>query len=333
MSFNQHTGYQNSSSEAPSSQPQGGRVSNDGQPVSNASNVNSNQYAPFGSRWRRIFTNIESSTMNQGLIPVAHGSAHWDSSMQNSNTHAPTTRQPPTLPSIAATSGILSYQGPSTSYSWNNQNTSVPHSWTQVHIGGETWISSNPVKPLNWLHLPSTPVDDNPNSPWNENSSPAPLNPHRVVASTSSHLAAAGYHPSTFKYGRVSARNQELIDGSAPLGPSNIQSRGPNPLGAVGESGPAYTRYVVSKFGRFTARRQARMSNAQSQEVEPGMNEVSDSVGMDTPSSDDEAELYDCSVNGDRPRVEDEDEEQDEGVDEELVESRGGLTNGLNAEG
>ena len=76
------------------------------------------------------------------------------------------------------------------------------------------------------------------------------------------------------------------------------------------------------------------MANAQTGGALPVSNEESDSVGMNTPSSDDdEAELYDCSVNGDGPGVEDEGEEQDEGGDEEVVGSEERLTNGLNAEG
>ena len=101
----------------------------------------------------------------------------------------------------------------------------------------------------------------------------------------------------------------------------------------MGESGPAYTRYVVSKFGGFIAKRQARMSNAQSQvEVEPEMNEASDSVGIDTPNSDDEDYLYHGSVDGDWSGEEDEGGEQGEGEDEEVVASEEGRSNRLNAE-
>ena len=336
MSFNQRAGHGASSNPTSNRNTSGAQTSNVRQPVSHASNVNSNPYEPSHSHWRQTFTKIESSILNQGSIPVAHGSAFWGPSIQNSNTHAPTTRQPPTLPGIAATSAIQYHPGQPIlvpSNSRNNQDASAPYSWVQVYIDGETWVSRGAVVPHNGPEISSTPVVDNPHSPWNRTSSPAPLNPHRVVASVAPHPASAGYHASTFTYGPVSARNRELIDGSAPLGLSNVQFRGPNPLGAVGESGPAYTRYVVSKFGEFTAKRQARMSNAQSQvEVEPGMNEASDSVGMDTPSSDDEDDLYDASVNGDGSGEKDEGEEQDDGGDEEVLASEEGRSNGLNAE-
>ena len=338
MSSNQHPGHQDLSNETSNSQSRGGRVSNNGQPVSDASIVNSNQYVLFDSHWRRGFTNVESSNLNQGSIPVAHGSDYQDSNIQDSNTHAPTTRQPPTLPSIAATSGVPLHPGSfnlGPPYSWNNENTSAPRSWAQVRIGGDLWMpgsTNNALVPLNWLQLLSTHLGYNPNYPWNENNSPAPLHPHPVVSATG-HPAAAGYHPSTFPSSPVSARNQELMDGSTPLETSGRQSWTPNPLGAVGDYHRALSRYHITRFETFTARRQLRISNAQTGDALPIMNEESDSVGIETPSSDDEAELYDCSVNGDGPGVENEGEEQDTGAYEEVVESEERLTNGLNAEG
>lgn len=322
MSFNQHPSHEDLRNETFNRDTSGDRISNNGQSISDPSNANSNLYEPFESHWREISTKVESSNLNRGSIPVAHDSDYQGSSIQNSNTRTPTTRQPPTLPSIAATSGIPFYPGPSVfdpPYSWNNENTSAPRSWAQAHINGDPWISNNAVTPLNWLRLPSTPLVYNSNYPWNENSSPAPLDPHPAVISATGHRAAAGYHPSTFTSGPVSARNQELMDGSTPLETSGRQSGTSNPLGAVGDYSRAYSRYLISKFETFTARHQARISNAHTEDAHPDTMEESDSVGIDTPGSDDEAELYDSSVRGDGPGVEDEGEEQDTGAYEDVV--------------
>ena len=314
MSFHQHHDHQNLSNETANRNTSSDQISNSGHPVSDGSNVNDNQYEPFDSHWGRVFTNVESSNLYQGLISVARVSDYQDSGIQNSNTHAPTTRQPPTVPSITATSGVLFYPGHFTfgpSFSWNNENTSVPRSLAQAYTSGIPWIPEsgyNVVTPLNWLQLPSTPLNANPNYPWNENTAAAPLYSHPVVSATDQ-STAAGYHPSTFTSGPVSARNQELMDGSTPLETPGQQSGTPNPLGAVGDYGRAYSRYVIRKFETFAARHQARTSNSQAENAAPETNEESDSVGIDTPDSDDEAELYDSSVRGDGEGVENEGEE------------------------
>ena len=337
MSFNQHTGHQNLSNETSNSQTRGGRVSNNGQQVSDASIGNSNQYVLFDSHLRRIFTKVESSNLYRGLIPVAHGFDYEDSGIQYSSTQTPTTRQPPTLPSIAATAGEPFYPGPSTlgtPHSINNKKTPAPRSKTQAHTSGDPWMprsDNNVVVPLNRLQLPSTHLRYNSNYPWNDNRAAVPHDPHPVVSATV-HPAAAGYRPSTFTPGSVSARNWELMDVSTPLEPSRRHSATPNPLGAVGDYHPAYSRYYVTKFESFTARHQARISNAQTEDARLDTNGESDSVGVDTPDSDDEAELYDSSVKGDGPGVEGEGKEQDTGAYEEVVESEERLTNGLNAE-
>ena len=304
MSFNQHHGHQFLSNETANRNTSSDQISNNEHPASIASNASSNQYEPFDNYWRRIFTNVESSNLYQGLIPVAHGSDYQDSGIQYSNTHAPTTRQPPTLPSIVATSGDPLHPGSFTlgpPYSGNHEKTSAPRSWAQAHNAGDPWMlgsNSNAVTPLNWLHLPSIPLGYNSNYPWNENTSPAPLHPHPVVSATG-HPAAAGYHPSTFTSGPVSARNQDLMDGSTPLETSGQQSGTSNPLGAVRDYHRALSQYYITEIETFTARHQARTANAQTEDALPLPNEESDSVGIDTPSSDDEAELYESSVRED----------------------------------
>ena len=337
MSFNQHGGCQNLTNETAVWYSSGARISNNGQQVSDVSIVNSNQYVLFDSHLRRNSAEVESSNLHQGLIPVAHGSDYQDSGIQSSSTQTPTTKQPPALSSIAATSGIPVYQGPTTlglPHSWNSENISAPRSPAKAYVNRKHWISisnNNPVTPLNWLHLPSTHLVDNPNYPWNEYIAAAPINPHPVVSATV-RSAEAACHPSTFTPGQVSARNRELMDGSAPLETAGRQPRTPNPLGAVGDYHPAYSRYYVTKFEYFTARHQARISNAQTEDTRLDINGESDSVGIDTPDSVDEAELYDSSVKGDETGVEDEGEEQDLGRDTEAMESEESLTNGLNAE-
>ncbi|KAK0510520.1 hypothetical protein JMJ35_006952 [Cladonia borealis] len=297
-------------------------------------------------------------TSNNGQ-PVLDASQ--DSSIQNSNTQTPTTKQPPTLPSITATCGVPSHPDPfnfGLHYPLNGNDIQAsrngPH--THAHFNGGHWIpSNNNAAPPNWSHSPSSPFGHNPNYPWNNNSVPAPPNPHPAVASTA-HLPAAGYLPSTFTPGPVSARSQELMNDSTPLEPSGQQPRMPNPLGPVGVYGPAYRQWLIQQFEDCSARRQARLSTAQTDmsqrrrsnstgsivvteltfhseilaslaEVAIGMNEESDSpAGPEIPDSDDEAELYDSSLHGDA-------NEQDPNAATEAASSEEALTNGPNPEG
>ena len=152
--------------------------------------------------------------------------ASQDSSIQNSNTQTPTTKQPPTLPTLTATCGVPSHPGPFSS---------GPH-----YPSNDNSRSNNNAAPPNWSHSLSNPFGHNPNYPWNNNSVPAPPSPHPAVASATAHLPAAGYLPSTFTPGPVSARNQGLMNGSTPLEPCSQQPRLPNPLGPVGVQRPAY---------------------------------------------------------------------------------------------
>ena len=251
-------------------------------------------------------------TSNNGQ-PVLDASQ--DSSIQDSNTQTPTTKQPPTLPSITATCGVPSHPGP---FNFG------PH-----YPLNDNSRSNNNAAPPNWSHSLSTPFGHNPDYPWNNNSVPAPPNPHPAVASATAHLPAPGYLPSTFTPDPISSRNQELMNDSTPLEPSGRQSRMPNPLGPVGINGLTYRQWLVQQFEYCSARRQARLSTAQTDmpqrrrsnstgnivatelaidseilaslaDVALGRNEDSDSpAGPETPDSDDEAELYDPSINGD----------------------------------
>ena len=148
------------------------------------------------------------------------------------------------------------------------------------------------------------------------------------------------------------------MNDSTPVESSGQQSSMPNPLGPVGVYGPAYRQWLIQQFEDCSARLQARLSTAHTNgadmshrprsnstgnivAIEPtfhseilasladvaiGMNEESDSpAGPETPDSDDEAELYDSSLNGDA-------REQDPNLPAEAASSEEALTNGSNPE-
>ena len=167
--------------------------------------------------------------------------ASQDSSIQNSNRQTPTTKQPPTLPSMIATCGVPSHPG---LFNYG------PH-----YPSNDNSRSNNNAAPPSLSHSLSSPFGRNPNYPWNNNSVLAPPNPHPAVASATAHLPAAGYLPSTLNPGPVSARNQELMNDSTPLEPSGQQSRMPNPLGPVGVYGPAYRQWLIQQFEDSSAKR------------------------------------------------------------------------------
>ncbi len=288
MSFNQHPGPQNLSKQTSNSQTSGNRTSNNGQPATDTSN----------SHWTRSSPKHDSSDLNKVYhaipgdandnwtkdplnadqsisIHAHHNLDKQESCFQNSNAQTPATRQPPTLPSIAATCGVLSHPGLficGTHYRSNNNNTPATRSLAQAHVTTRPLIlgsNNSTAAPLNWAQLRSNPFGYNPNHPWNNNSARAPPNPHPVVASATGHPAAAGYLPSTFTPGPVSARRQELTNGSTPLETSAQQSGMSNPLDAVGDNRRALRRahgqLFIKQLQYFTARRKARMSNAQTE--------------------------------------------------------------------
>ena len=164
-----------------------------------------------------------------------------DLSEQTSNGQAPTTKRPPTLPSITATCGVPSHPGP---FNFG------PH-----HPSNDNSRNNNNTAPPKWSYSLSSPFGHNPNYPWNKNSVLAPPDPHPAVASAAAHLPAAGYLPSTFTPGPVSGRNQEFMNGSTPLETSGQQSRMPNPLGPVGVYGPAYRQWLIQQFEDSSAKR------------------------------------------------------------------------------
>ena len=134
---------------------------------------------------------IETSNNGQPVLDASQ-----DSSIHNSNTQTPTTKQPPTLPSITATCGVPSHPGP---FDFG------PH-----YPSNDNARSNNNAAPPNWSHSFSSPFGHNPNYPWNNNSVPAPPNPHPVFASATAHLPAAGYLPSTFTPARSAPVTKNL---------------------------------------------------------------------------------------------------------------------------
>ena len=290
MSFNERPGHQKLSEKTSKSRTPGNGTSNNGQPVKDASNVDSNRSQPSVSYGTRSSPILESSNLKEDYHTIAgnvddnstqgplhpgpstlinghHDSDHQASSIQSSNTQTPTTRQPPTLPSIAAPCEVPSHPGPfnfGPHYPLNNNAIQTSPNCAQAHLNGGRWIprsDNNAAAPLNRTQLPSSRFNHNPNYPWNNNNAPAPPNPHPVVASATVRPAAAGYFPSTFTSGPVSARNQELMDDSTPLETSGQQSAMPNPLDAVGEYTPAFRQWLIQQIQGFTARRQARLSH------------------------------------------------------------------------
>ena len=335
MSFNQHPGHQNLSEQTSNSPPSGNGTSNNGQPGTDVNNANSNRSQTCDSQWPRRSSILDSSNLNEDyhtipgdvndsrtqgpLSPCASilvnghlDSDYQNSSVQNSNSQTPTTRQPPTLPSIAATCGVPSHLGPfnfGPHYPSNDNNTPAPPSLAQAHVNPGPWIprsNKNAAAPLDQAQLPSNPFGHNPNHPWNNDRALAPPNPHPVVASASGHSAAAGYLPSTFTSGPVSARNQELMNDSTPLEISGEQYRTPNPLGAVGEYTPAYRHWLVEIIEDATARRQARLSNAQTDGADTPQRHRTNSTGTiivteQTSPSEIVASLAEAARNGTLP--------------------------------
>ena len=294
MSLSQRPEHQNSSEQTSDSQTPGNGMSNNGQPVIDASNLDSNRSQHCVSHRTpsspmhdsssleevdQTIPGIVNDNLTQGpllagpsiLIQAHHDSGYQNSSIQKSNTQTPTTRQPPTLPSIAATCGVPSHPDPfnfGPHYTSNDNNIQGSRNWAQAHVDSgrrSPRNNNNAATPLDWAQRPSNPFGDNPNYPWNNDNAPAIPNPHPVFASPTGHPATAGYFPSTFTSGRVSARNQELMNGSTPLEIPRHQSRMPNPLGAVGEYRPANRHCLIKRLEDSTARRQPRLTNAQSE--------------------------------------------------------------------
>ena len=335
MSFNQRPEHQNLSEQTSNSQTPGNGMSNNGQPVTDPSNFNSNRSQRCVSHRTPRSPMLDSSNLKevdqtipgdvndnltQGpllagpsiLIQAHHDSGYQGSSIQNSNTQTPTTRQPPTLPSIAATCGVPSHPDPfdfGQHYTSNDNNIQASRNRAQAHVNGGRWIprnNNNAAAPPNWAQRPSNPFGHNPNYPWNNDNAPAPPNPHPVVASSTGHPTAAGYLPSTFTSGRVSARNQELMNGSTPLEVSRQRSRMPNPLDAVGEYRPAYRHGLIKRLKDSTARRQPRLSNAQSEDADISQRRSTSSSGTivvteQTSRSETIASLAMATLNGTLP--------------------------------
>ena len=253
MSFNQHPHHQSSSERPSNSLPLGNGASNNGRPVMDASQD------------------------------------YQDSSIQSSNTQTPTTKQPPTLPSITATYGVPSHPEPF-SFGLHQPSTAndiqASRNCGQAHVNRGRWTprnNNNAAAPLNRAQQPSIPFGHNPNHPWNNNSARAPPNPHPEVTSATAHSAAVGYFPSTLTPGPISARNQELMNDSTPLEPSDQQSRMPNPLGSVGTSSyaltRAYSQSLIDRLRDSAARRQARLSNAQTEGTDMSYRPSTNSTG------------------------------------------------------
>ncbi len=308
MCFNRQPDHQDLSEQTSNSQTPGNGTSNNGQPVTDASNVNSNRSQPSVSHGTQSSPILDSGSLNEDyytipsyvdddstqgplhpgpstLIKGHHDSDHQDSGTQSSNTQTPTTKQPPTLPSIAAICGVPSHPDPfnfDPRYPSNDNNTPAPPSLAQAHVNAGVRLprsNNNAAAPLNWAQRPSNPFGYNPNYPWNNNSAPAPPNPHPVVASGTGHPAAAGYLPSTFTPGPVIARNQELMDDSTPLETSGQQPGMPNPLDAVGEYRPTYRHWLIKQLKDAFARRQARISNAQTEATDMSQRRRTNSTG------------------------------------------------------
>ena len=250
------------------------------------------------------------------LAQAHHDSDHQDPSIQNSNAQTPTTRQPLTLPSIAATCGVSRHPGHfnfGPHYPSNNSNPTAPRSLAQAHVNADAWIlESNNIAaaPLHWPQLPSNPSGYNPNHPWNNNNAPAIPNPHPAVASATGHPTAAGYLPSTFTPGPVSARSQELMNGSTPLEAYGQQSGLSNFLDAVGDNRRAlrhaYDQLLIKEYEDFTARRKARISNAQTEGADMSQRHRTNSTGTiivtEQPSrSETVASLAEATRNGTWP--------------------------------
>ena len=230
-----------------------------------------------------------SQTPGNGTLTSGHDSDYQDSSIQNWGTQIPTTKQPPTLPGIAATRGVPSHPD-SLNFSLHQPSTGsnihASRNWTQAHVNRGRWSprnNNNATAPLNRAQQPSNPFGHNPNHPWNNNSARAPPNPHPVVASAAAHSAAAGYLPSTFTPGPISARNQKLMYDSTPLEPSDQQSRMPNPLGSVGTSRYAARRahyqLLIDRLRDSAARRQVRLSTAQTEGTDMSHRPSTNSTG------------------------------------------------------
>lgn len=196
---------------------------------------------------RPEYQNLSEQTSNSQAsgneaLTNGHDSDYQDPSIQNSSTQTPTTRQPPTLPGITVTSGVPSHPDP-------------------VNLGPHYPLNDNDIQAFhNWAQRHSNPFG---HYPWNNNSARAPPNPHPAFTLDTIHPAAAGYFPSTFTPGPVSARMQELMNGSTPIEICGQQSGMPNPLNAVGECKSAYRHWLIKKVKYSTARRQARTSNTQ----------------------------------------------------------------------
>ena len=189
---------------------------------------------------------LGNGTSNNGQSVMDASQDHQESSIQNSSTQTPTTKQSPTLPSIAATYGIPSHPEPfnfGLHLPSTGNNIQASRNGAQAHVNRGRWTPrNNAVAPLIRAQQPSNRFGRNPNHPWNNNSARAPPNPHPVVASATAHSAAAGYLPSTFTPGPISARTRELMNDSTPLEASDQPSRMPNPLGSVGTSSYAPRR-------------------------------------------------------------------------------------------
>lgn len=190
---------------------------------------------------------LGNGTSNNGQAVMDASQDHQESSIQNSNTQTPTTKQPPTLPSITATCGDPPHPEPfnfGLHQPSTGNNIQASRNRAQAHVNHSRWTPRNnhAAAPLNRPQQPSIPFGHNPNCPWNNNSARAPPNPHPRVASATAHSVVAGYLPSTFTPGPISARNQELMNDSTPLEASDQQSRMPNPLGSVGTSRYALRR-------------------------------------------------------------------------------------------
>ena len=189
---------------------------------------------------------LGNGTLNNGQPVMDASQDYQESSIQNSNTQTPTTKQPPTLPSIAATCGDPSHPEPfnfGLHLPSTGKNIQASRNGAQAHVNRGRWTPrNNAVAPLIRAQQPSNRFGRNPNHPWNNNSARAPPNPHPVVASATAHSVAAGYIPSTFTPSPISARTRELMNDSTPLEASDQPSRMPNPLGSVGTSSYAPRR-------------------------------------------------------------------------------------------
>ena len=195
------------------------------------------QSMPCPSRLERTNSNslpLGNGTSNNGQSVMDASQDHQESSIQNSSTQTPTTKQSPTLPSIAATYGIPSHPEPFISVYICRRLATIFRLLVMVHrltsIVAAGLRETTRCFPSFGHSSPRIVFGRNPNHPWNNNSARAPPNPHPVVASATAHSAAAGYLPSTFTPGPISARTRELMNDSTPLEASDQPSRMPNPF-------------------------------------------------------------------------------------------------------